>query len=138
MPDYVRIIPLGPDDGFPTKRGRSVDAKYFGATDVPHDAYVYWDEPSEIRMSVFNRRSGAVVVNIPHAVLENDERFLHILAHEVFEIVGLKRIFDNSGGRLDVSRFFELTEPLSTAKNLHSEAWEYADSKIEELRGERT
>ncbi len=99
-------------------------------------AFVYWDEPQEPYLSVVSRSIGAVVINMTNAVMESDERFLHVLAHEVFEITELKRVFDEGGGRMRVDRFYELTEPLSTVRNLHWYAWDHADSFIEQLRGE--
>jgi hypothetical protein len=135
MPDFVRVIPVDSDYQL-TKNGRPVDAKYFEARDVPENGYIYWDEPSQPYRTVYDRAMNAVVVNVAYEVLQNDERFLHVLAHEIFEIAKLKKIFDECSGAMLVSRFYELTEPLSTAKNLHWDAWEEADGFIEHYRGE--
>ncbi len=137
VPSYARVIPVEVDAEFRLrKNGEPVDAKYFEAKDVPENKYIYWSEPSKPYRSVVDRRFGLVVINISHEVMENDERFLHLLAHEIFELVELKAIFDQCDGRMPVARFYELTEPLTTAKNIHWNAWERADCLIEALRGE--
>jgi hypothetical protein len=136
VPSYIRIIPVEEDETFQLrKNGERVDAKYFEAKDVPEGESIYWDHPNALR-SVFNREFGRVVVNISQGIMENDERFLHVVAHEVFEIEDLKAVFDECGGEMPVARFYELTEPLTTAKNLHWFAWEKADSLIERIRGQ--
>jgi hypothetical protein len=137
VPEYARIIPVEVDGTFRLRRnGEPVDAKYFEAKEVPDGEQIYWNGVNPLR-SIFDRESGAVIIYISHEIMENDERFLHVLAHEVFELVELKAIFDNCGGSLPVARFYELTEPLATVRNLHWNAWEQADALVERLRGER-
>ena len=136
LPDYIRVIPFGADDGdcgFPVMNDRPVDAKYFEAKKVPEAESIYWDEPFEPYRSVFNREFGAAVVNVAYTVMQNDERFLHVVAHQVSENGDLKKLFEASGGKMSASRFYELTEPLQNVQNLHWHAWEYADSLIERV-----
>ena len=136
VPSYIRIIPVEEDEAFQLrKNGERVDAKYFEAKDVPEGESIYWDHSNALR-SVVSRDFGGVVVNISQAIMGSDERFLHVVAHEVFEIEDLKAIFDERGGEMPVARFYELTEPLTTAKNLHWFAWEKADTLIERIRGQ--
>lgn len=137
VPGYARIVPVEVDGTFRLRRnGKPVDAKYFEAKEVPDGERIYWSDANPLR-SILDREFGAVIIYISHEIMENDERFLHVLAHEVYELAELKTIFDNSSGSLPVARFYELTEPLATVRNLHWTAWEHADSLIERLRGER-
>ena len=134
VPEYVKVISVDEDFRL-MKSGTPVDAKYFEAKDVPEGEWIYWDESNSPYRSLLSREFAAVVVNVSCDAMQNDERFLHVLAHEVFEVEELKKLFDDCGGRMPVSRFYELTEPLVTARNLHWRAWERADNLIERLRG---
>lgn len=141
IPNYIKIVPYHQYDGldgFPLRNDRAVDAKYFEAKFVTERESVAWDDPRDPYRSVFNRSFDAAVINVAHAVMLNDERFLHVVAHEVYEIEALKGLFADCGGRISTARFFELTEPLENVQNLHWYAWEYADSFIEQLRRERS
>ncbi|HEX3999475.1 MAG TPA: hypothetical protein VHX65_13065 [Pirellulales bacterium] len=86
--------------------------------------------------SVFSREAGAVIVNVADKVVQNDERFLHVVAHEVFEIAELKRLFDACGGAMSAGKVCELIEPTTEAKNIHWQSRERADTLIEALRRE--
>jgi hypothetical protein len=132
VPDFARVV--ASKDFQPTRKGVPVQAKYFEVRDLTEDDLIYWNDASRPDRSVFSTELGAVMINLSPDVLENDERFLHILAHEAFELIELKKIFDESGGGVLASRFHDLTEPLATVKNLHWYAWEHADSVLERYR----
>jgi hypothetical protein len=64
-------------------------------------------------------------------------QFLHVLAHEIYEVSHLKERFDAAGhDGLSAAEVYNLIEPSPTMQNLHWHAWEYADSVIMGLRGE--
>ena len=84
---------------------------------------------------MFSRDFNAVVVNTDASVLDRDEEFLHVLAHEVYEISRLKEYLAPREAGLLAVEVYSLIEPLPTLKNLHWEAWDYADSVIKRLRG---
>ena len=136
LPEYVQVIPFPPD--IPVMhRGRRVPAKYFSYRPQSRDDRIYWNDSDAWAASAFSRDFNAVVVNLDARVLDRDEEFLHVLAHEVYEISRLKEYLEPvSYGRPAVEAY-NLIEPLPTLKNLHWEAWDYADSVIERLRSER-
>lgn len=132
VPDYA-IVQVD-EDFQPTRQGVSVDAKYFELQGAFLDELIYWFSRANRGRSIVDETLSAVVINLAPNVLANDEQFVHVLAHEVFEVASLKQLFDKSGGSMPAARLYELTEPLSTMRNLHWFAWEQADRLIEELR----
>ena len=133
LPEYVRIIPL-PRDVTLTHRGRRVPAKYFTFRPRSREDRIYWNKADDPIASVFSRKFNAVIVNTDATVLDRDEEFLHVLAHEVYEISRLKEYLEPREAGLLAVEVYELIEPLPTLKNLHWEAWDYADSVIKRLR----
>ncbi len=84
--------------------------------------------------SVFSRDFNAVIVNIDASILDRDEEFLHVLAHEVYEISRLKDHMELKEAGLSAIELYDLIQASPDLKNLHSEAWDYADSVIQHLR----
>jgi hypothetical protein len=132
-PDYIKVVPRDPEDP-PTKDGKPVDAKYFVARDVQPNQPIFWDNANEPLTSIFSREAGAIIVNMADEVVQNDEHFLHVLAHEVFEITELKKLFDECGGAMPAGKVYELIEPMTGTKNIHWYSWEWADGLVERLR----
>ncbi|HQU44172.1 MAG TPA: hypothetical protein VNH11_08640 [Pirellulales bacterium] len=132
VPDFAKVEV---DEEFqPARNGVAVDAKYCGFQGAIPDELIYWSSRTNCHRSIVDQVFGAVIINLAPGVVLNDERFLHILAHEVFELAALKKLFDESGGYMTAERLYALTEPLSTVKNLHWHAWEQADYVLERLR----
>lgn len=132
VPDYATVEV---DKGFqPTRNGLPAEAKYYEFQGAFPDELIYWHSRTNRRRSILDERLSAVVINLAPDVPSNDERFVHVLAHEVFELTALKELFDHSNGSMSAARLYELTEPLSTLRNLHWFAWEQADRLIERLR----
>jgi len=86
--------------------------------------------------SVFSREVNAVIVNIDSSVLDRDEEFLHVLAHEVYEISRLKEYLEPREAGLSAIEVYDLIQASPDLKNLHSEAWDYADSVVQQLRNQ--
>ena len=86
--------------------------------------------------SVFSRELNAVIVNIDASVLDRDEEFLHVLAHEVYEISRLKEYLEPREAGLPAVEMYDLIQASPELKNLHSEAWDYADSVVQQLRNQ--
>ena len=135
VPDYIGVVPRESGDP-PMKNGREVDAKYSVGADVLPNDYIYWDNENEPLQSVVGRQARVVVINVMHEVMQNDERFLHVIAHEVFELAEL-----NGCSTKMVERW---AAKGLRARRTHDEqqeyslgAWEYADDFIERLRGEK-
>lgn len=134
LPAYVLVIPY-PRDVTLMHRGRRVPAKYFTFRPKSRGDRIYWNNWEDPTASVFSRDFNAVVVNTDASVLDRDEEFLHVLAHEVYEISRLKEYLAPREAGLLAVEVYSLIEPLPTLKNLHWEAWDYADSVIKRLRG---
>ncbi len=133
VPGYVRIIPY-PRDQPLIHRGKRVPAKYFTFRPRSREDRIYWNKADDPIASVFNHKFNAVIVNIDASVLDRNEEFLHVLAHEVYEISQLKDCLEPRKAGLSAVEVYELIEPSPTLKNLHWEAWDHADSVIKRLR----
>jgi len=95
LPEYVRIIPY-PRDTPLMDRGTRVPAKYFTYRALSREDRIYWNKADVPMASVLSRELNAVIVNIDASVLDRDEEFLHVLAHEVYEISRLKEYLERS------------------------------------------
>lgn len=133
LPRYVRLSPY-PAEIPVMHKGKRVPAKYFSYRPESGEDRIYWNNPLDPAASVFSREFNAVVVNMDASILDRDEEFLHVLAHEVYEISRLKEYLEPAEDGLSAIEVYNLIEPLPTLKNLHWEAWDYADSVIEQLR----
>lgn len=132
VPEYAKVEV---DEEFqPTRNGLTVDAKYYEFQGAFPDELIYWSSRSRPQRSIVDQASGVVVINLAPDVRRSDERFLHVLAHEVYELRALKDLFDQNRGQMAAERLYALTEPLTMVRNLHWHAWEQADSFIERLR----
>lgn len=139
VPAYARVLPVSPDDAELLFQGERVHARYFYLADEkPGTDRVYWNNPAEPLMSIVSQKLGVVGIMIDETIMENDEKFLHYLAHEVYELEQIKEHFDASGtNSLSVYQFAGLTAVSHyIAKNAHSDAWDYADSVLRRIRGE--
>ena len=135
LPEYLRIVPY-PRDQPLMHRGRRVPAKYFTFRPRSREDRIYWSKADDPIASVFNRKFNAVIVNIDASVLDRDEEFLHVVAHEVYEISRLKEYLEPREAGLSAIEVYHLIEPSPTLKNLHWEAWDHADSVIKRLRSQ--
>ena len=131
VPDWaeVRVAVEGYE---PEVNGRAVPAVYFQVSVGAPTARISrrGREPS-----VVDPRSGRVVVKVRRSALDSDEQFLHVLAHETFELRALKEVFDETpGGRLTAAALHDLTRAERGLNNLHSEAWDHADEVLRLFR----
>jgi hypothetical protein len=133
VPEYMRIIPYPPDVPLMHK-GKPVPAKYFNYRPRSEVDRIYWNNAHDRLASIVDPDFNAVVVNIDSRVLDRDEEFLHVIAHEVYEISQLKKYIESGDTGLSAIEVYNLIEPLATLKNLHWEAWDYADSIVTRLR----
>jgi hypothetical protein len=67
-------------------------------------------------------------------ILESDEAIIAVIAHEMYELERLREIFA-AEGRMFLEHFYGHTRPGNPG-NLHDEAWDFADSVIEQYRKE--
>jgi hypothetical protein len=75
-------------------RGTRVPAKYFTYRALSREDRIYWNKADDPMASVLCRELNAVIMNIDASVLDRDEEFLHVLAHEVYEISRLKEYME--------------------------------------------
>ncbi len=136
VPEFVRVIPYPPDVPL-MHRGKRVPAKYFSYRPRLPEDRIHWCSADDPMASVCSPERNAVVVNIDATVLGRDEEFLHVLAHEVYEISRLKEYLQRAKNGLSVVEVYNLIEPSPALKNLHWEAWDYADSVVKRFRENR-
>ena len=133
-PDWieVRVAVAGYE---PVVAGRPVPAAYFRLRTLSPELRIPWRSRSPNGLSIVDAASGKVVVQFRRSVLDSDEQFLHVLAHEVHEIARLREEYDATPGRaLTVAALGELTRAEPGLNNLHSEAWDHADGVVRSQR----
>jgi hypothetical protein len=135
VPDYCVVIAY-PECEEILHRGKVVPAKYVSFSSVRPNDTVYWHNPNVPDRSVVNPEFGKVVVNIDPRIMQNDEEFLHVLAHEVREIELVEQHLAETGeAGVSGETFFFLVEPSASLKNnAHWSAWEFADTLVEDDR----
>ena len=134
VPDWCEVRVA--QEGFePEINGRPVPAAYFRFSSFAPERLIYWQDRSVRAASVVDPASGKVVISVRRSVLNSDEQFLHVLAHETFEIGRLREEFEAMSGRqMSFAALGELTRAERGLNNLHSEAWEHADAVLRTFR----
>jgi hypothetical protein len=79
-------------------------------------------------------QTGKVPFLIRPDVLESDEAIVAVIAHEVHEIEGFRRIVGERGS-ISFNEFIA-HHSLDNPGNLHDQAWEIADALVRRMRGE--
>ncbi len=73
-------------------------------------------------------------VKLNAKVLESDEAIIGVMAHEIHEIEGLRRIYEARGFQpLKALDFHRAVSPGFTG-NLHDQAWDVADALVRNRR----
>lgn len=101
------VIPY-PADTPLMDRGRRVPAKYFTYRALSREDRIYWNKADDPMANVFSPEFNAVIVNIDASVLDRDEEFLHVLAHEVYEISRLKEYLEPQEAGLSAIEMYDL------------------------------
>ena len=86
---------------------------------------VYWSD-------LVHNRTKKIPFRIWSGILSSDEAIVAVFAHEMHELITL-RPFLKAGGLL-VEDMILHTEP-GRLRNLHDEAWDVADQKVDHMRG---
>ena len=89
-------------------RGNRVPAKYFSYRPRSPEDRIHWCSADNPVASVCSPEFNAVVVNIDATVLDRDEEFLHVLAHEVYEVSQLKEFLQAREAGLSAVEVYNL------------------------------
>ncbi len=79
---------------------------------------------------LFNHR-GKIPFVVRADVFQSDEAIVAVIGHEVYELERLREAFDS---REPIEKWEAETCPTNEG-NFHCQAWDYADSLIEKMRG---
>jgi len=73
-------------------------------------------------------------VSLSDEILSSDEAIVAVVAHEMHEVVGLRRLFEARGdGGMTVRELTYLVAP-GRKGNLHDQAWDVADRLVVAMR----
>jgi hypothetical protein len=87
-------------------------------------AIVYWSD-------LVHDKTKKVPFRIWDGILKSDEAIVAVFAHEMYELGELRPILQE--GKTTIEEFEGLTCPGNPG-NLHDEAWDVADAKVEQMR----
>jgi hypothetical protein len=121
FPEDVRLVVVGEGD-----LPENVFASYMLPTPFRENDLLGWDR--------FLNRNGDILIRIKASVLASDEAIVAVLAHEAFELNAL-RSFLPDGEMISPSKLQQLISP-EVPGNLHFQAWDDADHRIEQWRTE--
>ena len=76
---------------------------------------------------------GRVFISMHRSVFLSDESIVAHLAHELFEVQGLKQAFADAGGWMRARDLIELIRGGKKG-NLHDRAWDEANRVVESMR----
>jgi hypothetical protein len=108
--------------------------------DLPKNAYAAYAQMGKnfqagdfIEWEQFYNRFEQIPVALSREVLSSDEAIVAVIAHEMHELNGLRKLFQANGGRLPAADLHRAITP-GIKGNLHYEAWDIADKLVLEMR----
>lgn len=118
IPDDVAFFvdELGDLDADHTARGPRVDK--------PAGSIIYWED-------LVHDKTGKVPFRIWPGILSCDEAIVAVFAHEMYELHQLRSLLQE--GKTTIDQLIAHTSPGNPG-NLHDEAWDVADKKVELMR----
>jgi hypothetical protein len=93
--------------------------------DKPTGKPVYWSD-------LVHDRTHKVPFRIWAGILKSDEAIVAVIAHEMYEIRGLRSYLES--GEITIDDYVMHTEP-GRIGNLHDQAWDEADRLVDLMRG---
>jgi hypothetical protein len=99
-------------------------AQYMGRDFLPGQR-VSWEQ--------FYNRYDNIAVKVFKDILDSDEAIVAVIAHEMHELNGLRKIFAERQ-TLPVEELHRLINP-GYKGNLHDQAWDVADAAVARMRG---
>lgn len=87
-------------------------------------------------MGVYDDDIDEIIVHVHSSVFESDEAIVAVLAHDMHEINGLRKIFEERGGYVRAGDLHRLINP-GIKGNLHDQAWDVADGLVRRMRQQR-
>jgi len=123
-----------PDDiyiGFMKKWLRTdADAEYFYRKDeFDLDDWIKWND-------FYHDKTGKIPVRFNAKLLESDEAIIAHIAHEMYELNALRRLFEEKNGEILAQKIMQHIG-AGIPKNLHDQAWEVADKMVRAMREEQ-
>jgi hypothetical protein len=106
--------------------GTNAHASYLSRRFDPHDVVHYEDLFPDGRVFIWMHRS----------VYLSDESIVAHLAHELYEVKGLKQAFADAGGWMRARDFIQLIR-AGKQGNLHDQAWDEANRVVDEMRARK-
>lgn len=85
-------------------------------------------------IDLINDRTGRVPILIRPDILGSDEAIVAVLAHELHEIEGFRKIVERRGS-ISIEEFIA-HHAWDNPGNLHDEGWDVADALVRRMRGE--
>jgi len=95
--------------------------------DKPDASIVYWSD-------IVHDKTKKVPFRIWKGILKSDEAIVAVFGHEMYELQRLRPLLGREN--VTIGEFIAMTCP-DNAGNLHDEAWEFADTLVEQMRGGR-
>lgn len=122
IPDDITFLPRA-GKHFPPK----TFAAYFDRTFADARHVLHWDD-------FYRHAEDDIAVHISTDILSSDEAIVALFAHEMHELNGLRRLFDErDGGGITAGELRRLVNPGNRG-NLHYQAWEVADRLVLAMR----
>jgi hypothetical protein len=100
-------------------------AEYLQLGDKDVSEFITWER--------FYNKFEEIPVRLNPEILASDEAIVAVIGHEMHELNGLRRLFEEAGGqirRVRLARLIREGEP----GNLHDQAWDVADQWVAKLR----
>jgi uncharacterized Zn-binding protein involved in type VI secretion len=109
--------------------------------DLPKDAFAEYAQLGRrgsddlVEWPEFYNRFDQIPVRVSDEILDSDEAIVAVLGHEMHELNGLRKLFDENGGQMPASQLHRAIAP-GFKGNLHDEAWDVADDLVNKMRAE--
>jgi len=105
--------------------GRAMETARIAAVTEDADGRVHWRD--------HYNRFGKIPISINPDVLRSDEAIVAVVAHEVFELEELRRMFRGQSQQMRGDDYLGHVKPGEHG-NLHGKAWEVADEAVRKMR----
>jgi hypothetical protein len=109
----------------PWPKGRFAEYLQLGGRNQDPSRVIFWED--------FYNVLEEIPVRLNPEILASDEAIVAVIGHEMYELNGLRRLFDEAGGQMRAGRLSNLVRE-GIHGNLHDQAWDVADELVAKLR----